>query len=859
MTFKSIWFPLLFWLLSVLSAALVLHREHGAAAALLFTQSESELLRELRQIDSVLQSQPAGIDIGRRFKQLFLPAQDSRADYYLLDRQYVVVAASRSEAERSSADKLFDRTTLSALHQVGTRGGSQVSADESGLFGILAQRNANPARPGAILLIRHDLAPALAQLSDRYYSATAAFAFLALLGLGLTFYFQMRRINLRLSQIGKAIGRFADGDGKARANLTGHDPIARLAGLFDNMANRIGEERSNLAESEERLNFALHGSNAGIWDWDIESAHTYYSPRWKSLLGFAENELLAHSEEWLKRVHPDDLPRVLGLLNAHMTGANSCFESEHRLLRKDNDYIWVLERGVVLRDKDGKPYRMVGALTDITRRKEVESALQRSEEAYRSVVNAVTQVIFRCDAKGKLTFLNPAWSDLTGYPVDASLSRPLTEFVDDDDSEQAHWLIAAAGRGEHDTMSSELRLTTREGSPRWFSLHARSIEDDQGQPGIAGLLTDIDPLKKAQDALTQSNKERNTILDLSPDGYVFVDRTGQVIYVNPAFLLMTGIPCERIIGKSLDELETLVQALSDPAKPLPHFSAAPDDTETLLYLTSPGKTILKWLVRHIRDTHGQLQAGVIFFRDVTAQVEIDRMKSEFLSTAAHELRTPMASIYGFAELLLAREFDAATQRDLIQRIHRQTKNLTNLVNELLDLARIEAKGSKSFKFKDHALTPLVMNTLGTFYVPHETHCLEVDLPTDLASVNVDADKLHQALMNVLSNALKYSPNGGMIYVRSARKNENGHDFVGITIEDQGIGMTPDQMAHIFDRFYRADTSGAIPGTGLGMCLVKEIMGFFSGHVSVASEIGQGTQVTLWLPLIAPTTTAGSAP
>ncbi|WP_165873445.1 PAS domain S-box protein [Parasulfuritortus cantonensis] len=853
---RSAWFPILFWVIAVACAGYILHWQYRSARNLLGTQASVALERELHQLDNALWGRPNGMDEAARFRQLFLPMEDKSSHYFIVDRIGRVAAADQANAQAKAAADLFDETALAALKQLDGQGGTLIAADGEGLLGLQALRAVNTRQPGGILVIQRNLSTERARLAYHYLSALVSFALLALIASTLLFLVMMRGVNRRLGQVTKAISRFAQGDGSARADMVGHDPIARLAGAFDNMANRIGQERSNLAESEERLKFALHGSNAGIWDWRIDSGHTYYSPRWKSLLGYGEREVLAHSEEWLKRVHPDDLPRVMAQLNAHMTGGSDFFESEHRLRRKGDDYIWALERGVVLRDERGKPYRMVGALTDITARKEIESALLRSEEAYRSVVNAVTQVIFRCDGEGRLTFLNPAWSDLTGNPIDSSLARPLTDFVAAEDRSQATWLIEAANRGEHGTVAGELRLTTQDGGTRWFSLHARSLGADRASSGIAGLLTDIDPLKKAQDALTRSNKERNTILDLSPDGYVFIDRDRQVVYVNPAFLAMTGLADVRIVGKPLDELEGFLQALSDPAKPLPHFVDTADDVEYLVHLANPAKSILKWLIRHIRDENGQLQAGVIFFRDVTAQMEIDRMKSEFLSTAAHELRTPMASIYGFAELLLAREFDAATQRDLIQRIHRQTKNLTNLVNELLDLARIEARGSKTFKFKDQALAPAVMNTLGTFYVPHETHSLEVELEPDLASVHIDTDKFQQAMVNVLGNALKYSPSGGTILVSSAHKVENGRAFVGISIQDQGIGMTDEQMAHMFDRFYRADTSGAIPGTGLGMCLVKEIMAIFNGQVTVTSEFGHGTEVTLWLPVVDPTISKG---
>lgn len=163
-----------------------------------------------------------------------------------------------------------------------------------------------------------------------------------------------------------------------------------------------------------------------------------------------------------------------------------------------------------------------------------------------------------------------------------------------------------------------------------------------------------------------------------------------------------------------------------------------------MYLLRPEKRVLRWLMRNIPNDlgglHGRVSSGMS-----PQEIEVDRLKSEFLSfSAAHELRTPMASIFGFSELLLAREFDAATQRDLIQTIHRQTQNLINLVNELLDLARIEARGSKSFKMQEQEIAPILLNALAAQYVPAESHRLEIDLPKRMPQVRVDAENSSNA-------------------------------------------------------------------------------------------------------------------
>jgi len=714
------------------------------------------------------------------------------------------------------------------------------------LVGIYPLRGA--AETDTVLVAQQDLSPSLLDLDQKHFHELVYLLTMltfAALALFLAIYFLAAR---RLSRLERALQRFGEGDPEARSGLQGWDAIARLGRHFDRMAERMAAERSHLAESEERLKFALRGSDIGIWDWHLDSGRTYYSPRWKSLLGYAEDELVAHAEEWLKRVHPEDLPAVMERLKAHMAGQSEFFISEHRLRCKNGDYLWVLERGVASRNAEGVAVRMVGALSDISRRREIEAALLRSKEEYRSVVEGVTQIIFRSDARGRLRFLNPAWTELTGFAVGESLSSSLADYIHADDRQRVMMLFRDAAEGRLPSLACDLRLLCGTGRVRWFSLHARGGVDVGGEAIVAGVLSDLDAQKATEAALTRSNGERNAILSLSPDGFVLVDQDGRVAYVNPAFLAMTQFAPSEVQGLSLPLLEQRMGQLCDPAKPLPAFAGMQEGRAYTLHLQKPAKLVIRSLLRSIPNDMGGLHGQVMYFRDITQESEVDRIKSEFLSTAAHELRTPMASIFGFSELLLAREFDVATQRDLIQTIHRQTQNLINLVNELLDLARIEARGGKAFKIQAQELTPLLLNALAGQYVPPETHRLALDLPKKLPQVVVDGEKLQQCLANVLSNAIKYSPQGGEIRISATRRQVAQGEQVGLAIRDQGMGMTPEQLAHIFDRFYRADASGAIPGSGLGMSLVKEIMDIFNGEVAVSSQPGQGTEVVLWLPV-----------
>jgi signal transduction histidine kinase len=211
----------------------------------------------------------------------------------------------------------------------------------------------------------------------------------------------------------------------------------------------------------------------------------------------------------------------------------------------------------------------------------------------------------------------------------------------------------------------------------------------------------------------------------------------------------------------------------------------------------------------------------------------------------------MASIFGFTEILMHQEFDAATRKDLLATIHRQTERLVDIINELLDLSRIEARRGRDLKLDNVVLAPLVDEVVTNLRIDPLHWPVTVAGTGFLPPVRADAGKFAQALDNVLANAMKYSPDGGPIAIRGMLREDEGKVRVGLSVTDHGIGMTPEQVAHVGERFWRADTSGSIPGTGLGMAIVKEILELLGGGFVVESAPGNGTTVTLWLPAAVP--------
>jgi PAS domain S-box-containing protein len=361
--------------------------------------------------------------------------------------------------------------------------------------------------------------------------------------------------------------------------------------------------------------------------------------------------------------------------------------------------------------------------------------------------------------------------------------------------------------------------------------------------------------------LEARNAQLDAIFALSPDGLVSFDRERRIASVNGAFSRMTGWPAHLLMGLDEERLQQRLEAISLETSPFPGFETlrggtAPDDTASApgprrhrFELSVAGHRVLEV---ELRQAQGEQVSQILYVRDVTHESEVDRMKSEFLTTAAHELRTPMTSIYGYAELLRVRDVPAAQRQEMIDTISRQSTWMLSILNELLDLGRIEARRGADFILERVPLDELVEEAART--VPRPGGRAAPDCPPwppgyPAPWVQADRQKLRQALLNILSNAYKYSPGGGDVQVRWRHEQRESGRRLGVAIVDHGIGMTPAQCERVFERFYRADPSGNILGTGLGMSIVREIVELHHGEVVVESQPGEGTTVTLWLPAL----------
>jgi PAS domain S-box-containing protein len=509
---------------------------------------------------------------------------------------------------------------------------------------------------------------------------------------------------------------------------------------------------------------------------------------------------------------------------------------------------------------DGSLLGTVGFARDITERKEIEQALEQSEQRWHLAVSGSNDGIWDWDPASDQTYYSPRWAEMLGYApgeIDGG-HEAWMELIHPDDRESFSQALDRHLRRETDHLQVEYRLRCRDGSYKWVLSRGRALFDADGRIlRMTGSQTDITDRIAAEAAVREHSEQLDAIFALSPDGFASFDASRRVRYVNPAFTQMTGLQPEDIVGLEEERLSARLSGLAsapggfagigrlreDAARQDAHISRP-----VLLELDRTPRPVLQLA---LRLSHSDMVSQVLYCRDVTRETAVDQMKSEFLSTAAHELRTPMASILGFSELLLQEGFEPEIQREMLQTVHSQSELMSAILNELLDLARIEARRGKDFVMAPLPLRDVLFEAVALHLPPEGRGAPVMEEAGTGATVNADRKKLLQVVGNILSNAYKYSPEGGEVRVRLLPPREhNGVPMAGFSVQDHGIGMTAGQLERVCERFYRADTSGQIPGTGLGMSIVQEIVGLHGGQVDIESTKGAGTTVRVWLPLLA---------
>jgi signal transduction histidine kinase/CheY-like chemotaxis protein len=349
------------------------------------------------------------------------------------------------------------------------------------------------------------------------------------------------------------------------------------------------------------------------------------------------------------------------------------------------------------------------------------------------------------------------------------------------------------------------------------------------------------------------------LLDASVDGIRLVDLEGRTLLGNSVIQHLTtqifGVPAEA----TLQEGSVVAGRLTDPTSFLASMAAIAADPECATQDSFELFDLGRAFERHtgpVRDSSGELIGRIIVVREITAELEAERLKSEIsgerdaarlkselVATVSHELRTPLTSVLGFAELMMHHEIDEQTRQRYLQTIHAEAQRLTRLIDDFLDLEKIEA-GRFTLALESFELTEILKHEVELFTMQSTNHRLEMDLPDEPLSMVGDRNRISQVIANLLSNAIKYSPAGGAVLITAT----SARGFARVCVSDVGLGIPAGQQAQVFTKFFRADSSDTreIGGTGLGLALCQEIVAAHSGRMGFESTEGLGS--TFWFEL-----------
>ncbi|GHO63397.1 hypothetical protein KSC_022890 [Ktedonobacter sp. SOSP1-52] len=486
----------------------------------------------------------------------------------------------------------------------------------------------------------------------------------------------------------------------------------------------------------------------------------------------------------------------------------------------------------------------------IAAQKRTEQQLKVSEENFRVLAETMPQLVWTAQPNGLHEYTNQHWRDYTGFTPEHRQRWDYLQFLHPDDRarNQVLWQHAL-DMGELFACEGRLR-NGQTGEYRWFLTRGVPIRDDAGQVvRWCGTCTDIDDQKRTEEGLLQSQERVNLLMNSSIIGINIIEGE-QIVDANDTFLRMTGYTREdlregRMNVRRMTAPEYLARTLQAHQELATRQSVTPYEKE---YICKDGSR-LPVLVGGVLLGHHPYQS-IAFVLDNSAHKELEQRKDHFLGMASHELKTPITSLKLQTQLLrkqLAKQ-DLHNAERALSRMESQLNTVIRLVGELLDLSKIQA-GKLEYAQETVNLGDVLQEVVEIVQQTQTTHTIVVDRAGHPPFLVGDKARLGQVLLNLISNAIKYSPGADRVEVDI----KTSEEAVTLNVRDHGIGIPREQREKIFERFYRAVAphQRAFPGLGMGLYIVSEIVKHHRGTITVESERGKGSTFHVTLPRKSP--------
>lgn len=628
----------------------------------------------------------------------------------------------------------------------------------------------------------------------------------------------------------------------------------------------VKKSEQELAKKEQLLTLALSSAKAASWNWDIATGKIIWSPESYDLYGF-DPEAESTIETWTSFLYPEDvaatnreLVRVLGDPTAEL-------KFEFRIVHPQLGIRWILGVGSVTRNKNSEPVSFSGINLDISERKQAEEKLRRNEQHLRRVLDSLYSFIGVLSPEGILLEANLTALQAANLQPEDVLGKPFAEaYWWSYSTESQARLNAAIERtktGEAVRYDVEVRLSEENYIIIDFALVP--LFDAQGEiEYIIPSGIDISDREKSKQALQQSEYELRLITEIIPQQIWTATPEGEIDYINQRWQEYTGVTLEQI---QADGWATVVHP-DDLARVRKTWNRAIEsgkkyNIEARLRgiggkynwflararpLRNERGDIIKWYgtntnINRIKELEERLR------QQTEDLIQANQLKDEFLAIVSHELRTPLNPILGWSQLLATGRLDAEKTAKGIEIIGRNARLQAQLIEDLLDVSRI-LRGKLNLDKNPLNLESIIRSALTTVNLAAEAKSIQIETIYESNTLQVlgDAGRLQQVVWNLVSNAIKFTPEGGRITI----KLECVDSYAQIQVKDTGQGIKPEFLPYVFDRFSQAqsDSTRQYGGLGLGLAIVRHLTELHGGTVAVSSPgEGQGATFSVKLPLI----------
>jgi PAS domain S-box-containing protein len=634
-----------------------------------------------------------------------------------------------------------------------------------------------------------------------------------------------------------------------------------------------------LRESEERLRRITDATRDALWEVDLKTNRLWWSEGAKPLFGHSPGELQIGLEDWYSAIHPEDMARVRIKFEKFMRESDSEWFDDYRFRRADGIYVDIHDQGRKFYDDSGMPVKIAGAMGDVTKRKRAEEALRESEERFEKAFKASPDalVISRI-SDGAIIEVNERFISLSGYSRDDLIGKStilLNLYADPTTRHHALTILKEQNR----VRDLEFPMRRKSGEVRLMTFSAEPF-DLRGERCWLTIGRDITENKRAEEARRRSEEEARrqlayveAIYATAPVGLCFVDTDLRYRSINERLAEINGKSVEEHIGRTLreimpeiaDRVEPYYRRVIETGEPVldVELSATVRSGELHHFIVrySPVKTseglvlgVNVVLIEMTQRKQAEEERERLLQQEKSAREEAeaaDRMKDEFLATISHELRTPLTSILGWARILNDGVVSEVQTRRALQVIEQSAKSQARLVDDILDTSRI-ITGRLKLDSQLVDIERVFQAAVDVIRPSAEAKRITLQVVVDHRDGMVlgDANRLQQVIWNLLSNAVKFTNEGGCVEARLTHTDGE----IEVSVGDTGIGIEPQFLPYIFDRFRQADSTSTrkYGGLGLGLAIVRHVVEMHGGRVSASSPgLGRGASFRVRFPAALP--------